>query len=116
MKNIKVVRLQTGEELIGSVKEDGDMIFVDKAAIILPAGQGKIGLAPYMPYCDFDSTTLELQKRHVVFIVSPVEEFANQYNTSFGNGLVIPDAMTAAAINNAPSGAEDTGGLKLVTD
>ena len=116
MKNIKVIRLQTGEELIGSIKEDGDTITVDKAAIILPAGQGKIGLAPYMPYCDFDTTTLELQKHHVVFIVSPVEEFTNQYICSFGNGLVIPDAMTSAAINNAPSGAKETGGLKLVTD
>ena len=26
MKNIKVIRLQTGEELIGTIKEDGDTV------------------------------------------------------------------------------------------
>lgn len=110
--DVMVVRLQTGEELISQWSEDGDVVTLTKPAVILPAGEGRIGLAPYLPYCDYEE--MVLQKRHVMFVMKPVDEFKDQYVQSFVSNIVIPDAMTSAAINSAPKGSDE--GLKLVTD
>mgnify|MGYP003126228327 FL=1 len=110
--NVKVVRLQTGEELIAQWEQDGDVVTLTKPAVILPAGEGRIGLAPYLPYCEFED--MVLQNRHVMFVLDPVDEFKDQYVQSFISNLVIPDAMTSAAINAAPKGDDE--GLRLVTD
>jgi len=45
-----------------------------------------------------------------MFVVDPVTEFKNQYNTAFGSGIVVPDQNMAMAA--APMGA-DTPSLKL---
>ena len=111
--DVKVVRLQTGEEMIAQVKVSKNNVILKKPAVILPAGEGRIGLAPYLPYCEYEE--MELQKVHVIFMLEPVAEFKDQYVQSFISNIVIPDAMTSAAINAAPSGAADEG-LRLVTD
>jgi hypothetical protein len=110
--DIKVVRLQTGEEMIARVKISKNNITLTKPAVILPAGEGRIGLAPYLPYCEFED--MELQKCHVIFMLDPVDEFKDQYVQSFISNIVIPDAMTSAAINSAPRGEDSS--LRLVTD
>ena len=110
--DVRVVRLQTGEELISQWSEDGDVVTLTKPAVILPAGEGRIGLAPYLPYCEYEE--MVLQKRHVMFVLNPVDEFKDQYVQSFVSDIVIPDAMTSAAINAAPKGDDE--GLRLVTD
>ena len=119
MEEVKVVRLQTGEELICKVTEKKDTITITNVAIILPAGQGKIGLGEYLPYCEFGDAGMCVKKSHVVFMLDPVDEFKNQYNGAFGSGLVIPDPITSAALTNMnPSGpvgeGSGTGNLKLV--
>ena len=47
---MKLIRLTTGEEIIASVKETETEITVDDAIILLPAGEGKIGMACFIPY------------------------------------------------------------------
>ena len=49
---IKLVRLSSGEELIGDVKETHDGITLSDAIILIPAGEGKIGFMPFMPYTE----------------------------------------------------------------
>tara|TARA_R100001082_G_C4310334_1_gene136452 strand:+ start:537 stop:821 length:285 start_codon:yes stop_codon:yes gene_type:complete len=94
--------------LIGKTEKTEEGYSMKNVAIVLPAGQGKIGLAPFMPYCDMDEG-LQLKDRHVVFVIDPVTEFANEYSTSFGSGLVVP---SAGDVVGAPAGMPD---LKLTT-
>ena len=108
MTEVKLVRLQTGEELLGKVETTETGYSIKNAAIVLPAGQGKIGLAPYMPYCEIEKG-FEVKEQHVMFVVDPVTEFANEYSTNFGSGLVVP---TSGELVGAPVGAPD---LKLTT-
>ena len=108
MAEVKLVRLQTGEELLAKTEKTETGYLLKKVAIVLPAGQGKIGLAPYMPYCDTDDG-LEVKESHVMFVMKPVAEFANEYSSNFGSGLVVP---TAGDVVGAPVGAPD---LKLTT-
>ena len=109
MSEVKIVRVHSGEEIIGQITENDNSIHIDKPAIILPAGEGRIGLAPYLPYSDCEENGVEFKNIHVVFVLNPVEEFKNQYTQSFVNGLTIPSAAESAAINAAD-------GLKLTTD
>jgi hypothetical protein len=105
MSEIKIVRLQSGEVVMGKVVEGDSEITVADPAILLPAGDNRIGLAPFMPYAAFSELTLK--NHHIMFIVDPIEEFKNQY-TQAVSGLTIPSAAESAAIN--------ADGLKLTTD
>ena len=105
MSEIKIVRLQSGEEVMGKVVESDSGVTITDPAILLPAGDNRIGLAPFMPYAAF--TELTLKDRHIMFVLDPIEEFANQY-TQAVSGLTIPSAAESAAIN--------ADGLKLTTD
>ena len=93
MSDIKIVRLQTGEEVICkcTVDSKNGTVTMKKAAIIIPVGQGQIGLSPFMPYAN-NTDGVTVKDKHIMFIVTPVEEFLNEYNTGFGSGLVVPGA------------------------
>ncbi len=110
MSEVKLVRLQTGEELIAKIEKTDNGYILKNSAIVLPAGQGKIGLAPYMPYCEIEKG-FEVKEQHIMFILDPVTEFANEYSTNFGSGLVVP---TAGEVIGAPVGV-DSPDLKLTT-
>ena len=91
MSKVKIVRLQTGEEIIckvGDGKTKGTKC-LKKPAIIIPVGQGKIGLSPWIPYAEI-ADGVEVKDDNIMFITEPVEEFLNEYNTAFGSGLVVP--------------------------
>ena len=106
MSEVKIVRLQTGEEIICKVA-DGSIEgtkCLKKPAIIIPVGQGKIGLSPWLPYAEIDSKGVEVKENNIMFIIDPVDEFLNEYNTAFGSGLVIAGAGDVAGCK-VPVGA-----------
>lgn len=105
MSEIKIVRLQSGEEIICkcTINSKTGTVTLKKAAIIIPVGQGKIALAPFMQYADI-SDGLEIKDQHIMFIVDPVDEFANEYNTGFGSGLVVAGANDLVGAGVGPAG------------
>ena len=110
MSEVKILRLTSGEELIGKVEQVDDVSYIiKKAAIILPVGEGRVGLAPYLPYCDVEDG-IEILSRFVMFVVDPVTEFKNQYNSVLGSGVVVPDS---AMVGASPVGSGDIPSLKL---
>lgn len=103
---IKLVGLQGGEQLIAQiVNEDfaNGIVTVKNPAILIPAGQGKLALVPWLPYTDAENG---ITTRGVNFIVAPQESLLNEYNTGFVSGLVVP----SKSVQPAPAG------LKLVTE
>lgn len=114
MSEVKIVRFQSGEEIICKLTKESegtDEVYTLKhPAIIIPAGEGRVALAPYLPYCELENNSIQVSSRFVMFVVDPVTEFKNQYNTAFGSGIVVPDQNMAMAA--APMGA-DTPSLKL---
>ena len=88
MSDVKIVRLQTGEDVIAKVDKDttGNYNF-DKPFVIIPtqAAPGKpvqLMMTPYMPYADEDKITIAADK--VVTTVKPKKEILASYqkNTS----------------------------------
>jgi hypothetical protein len=85
MSDIVLVRLSTGEELLA--KQKSETVFED-VCIIIPQGQGNLGIMQFMPYATFK--TIEFQKEHIMFIVEPKNELLNEYKKVFGGVMTPP--------------------------
>lgn len=85
MKEIKIVRLSSGEELL--CKYDGKIVY--DPVIIIPGGEGKISFYPYMPYADV--TELKISRKFIMFVVDPVDEMAEKYKMQIGE-ILMPDS------------------------
>jgi hypothetical protein len=76
-KNMKLVRLSSGEEVIGKVRESENSIVIENGYSLIPAGEGKIGFMPFMAYTKAKNGIL-IDRKFVVFIVEPVDELVDQ--------------------------------------
>ena len=74
---MKLVRLSSGEEIIGKVRENEKNINIENGYSLIPAGEGKIGFMPFMAYTKAKNGVL-IDRRFVVFIVDPVDELVDQ--------------------------------------
>ena len=80
-KNIQLLRLSSGEELIADVDLNGidtDTVIVKDAIVLIPAGEGKIGFMPFMPYTKA-SDGVEIDMKWIMFMVDPVDEMVEQH-------------------------------------
>jgi F0F1-type ATP synthase alpha subunit len=93
--NVKILKLITGEELIGKVVDEGEIgIVIDDPANIHMAptqdSRMQLYLIPYAPYADKDQFTLKPQ--HVIMQYEPNTDLLNKYNSMFGSGIQIAGA------------------------
>ena len=97
--NIRLVVLTTGEQLLTTVTEQTETaVTITKPTIIIPTGnKGELGLMPWLPYTNVETTGVTLKSSHVVCVVEPRTELANHYSSMFGNGIVIPDSSISTA-------------------
>ena len=84
MKNIQLIRLTSGEEIIADVDLNGidtDTIIMKDAIVLIPAGEGKIGFMPFMPYTKAKDG-IEVDLKFVMFMVEPVEDLIKQHRAA----------------------------------
>jgi len=98
MSDTKIVRLSTGEELVAKVTENDDSYTITSPAILIPAGRDQLAFGQWLPYADIENG-IDINKKYVVFVVDPMTELLNQYSSSFGSGIVVPDK---GAVSGAP--------------
>jgi len=103
MSETQIVRLSTGEEIVAKVTENDDSYTLKNPAILIPAGRDQLAFGQWLPYADIENG-IEINKKYVVFVIPPMTELVNQYSSSFGSGIVVPE-------KGPISGA----GLKLTT-
>lgn len=91
---IQIVRLINGEELLGQVMPSAsDVVKIQNPVrvVVMPnkldPKTPNVGFAPWAEFSE--DKVFEIDKRHVLCIITPIKEFINQYNTMFG-GLVLP--------------------------
>ena len=82
-KNIKLIRLTSGEEIIGdvSIGEYADTKKVKDAIVLIPAGEGKIGFMPFMPYTKAKDG-VNIRKQDIMFEVDPIEDLVEQHRNA----------------------------------
>ena len=80
-KYIQLLRLTSGEEIIADVDLNGidtDTIILKDAIVLIPAGEGKIGFMPFMPYTKAKEG-LEIDQKFVMFMVEPNKQLVEQH-------------------------------------
>lgn len=104
MTDIKILRLITGEEIIGEITLDTGFKITIKNPIRIVVLPGKsnndnptVGLAPWTEFSSDSEFTLD--KQHVLLIMEPISEFINQYKMAFSKiitpqpNLLLPKGM-----------------------
>lgn len=95
--NVKLVRLSTGEDMIGDLKNnDVNGVLIENPCIVYlsqnpnnPSGPANLGMTRWMPYAD--NKEFLIDSKFIVTIAEPAEELAKQYDQVFGTGLIVPD-------------------------
>ena len=86
--SIKVVRLVSGEELIGEWNEEKTII--NNPVIMVPIAKDQLGFQPWIPYSDQED--IQLKEQHIMTVLTPDKKLQNEYNRVYGSGLIVPDA------------------------
>lgn len=94
--DIKIVKLITGEELLAKILPSSiDILKMENPVrvVVIPnkidPKTPNVGFAPWAEFSD--DKVFEVDKRHVLTVISPIKEFINQYNTMFGK-LIVPNS------------------------
>jgi hypothetical protein len=101
--NVKLIRLSTGEDLIGDIKDNdasGFGYLVENPCIVYLSqnpngGAANLGMTRWMPYAE--NKEFLIDAKFVVTIADPAEELARQYDSVFGAGLIIPKQSLSLA-------------------
>ena len=94
--NVKVFRLNSGEEILARFEEQDTGWMLKDPAILVPVGQGQIGLMPWLMYTKA-SKGVFIPKTFVAFTIEPLDELKSQYDTSLNKGLVTPANKTVGS-------------------
>ena len=85
---MKLVRLTSGEEVIGKVRESTDSIYITDGYSLVVTEPGKIGFIPFMPYAK--EQEMQINKRFVMMVLDPVDEMVDQVR-QMTSGIQVPD-------------------------
>jgi hypothetical protein len=93
---IKILRLLSGEEVLGDVFYDKEKeTYLIKDPVVLRWMPTKddpekptLNIASLIPHADEDDITIQAQ--HVLFKITPLEELVNEYNSVYGSGIIRP--------------------------
>jgi len=85
--NIKIIRIVSGEELIGDWNDETKTI--TQPVVMVPLGKDQLGFQPWIPYSEEEEMTFKEQ--HIVVVLTPDNKLQNEYNRVFGSGLLVPE-------------------------
>ena len=81
--NIKVIRMNTGEEVIVSVlNETEDTIEIENPLVGMPTQTGQIGFGPWAPLVKNDEP-ITIKKSYVVYLSEAQVDVVEQYEKIF---------------------------------
>ena len=99
----KIVKVQTGEELIASVTEnfEGEKVAsytLKNPCMVVPVptkgGGANIAVVPWM--ASVKDTKVTVPASYVMFTADPVTDLANEFSSAFGSGIVVPSKDVTA--------------------
>jgi len=85
--NVKIVKMISGEEIIGEWDEEKSLI--KNPVVMIPVDKNKIAFQPWLPYSEDKEYKLKEAQIHVV--ANPSTTIVNEYNRMFGSGIVVPN-------------------------
>lgn len=93
---IKIIKLSSGEELIGDVSESGTKVRIKNPCMLqmVPSRNGNepaMGMFPYAMYTK--EHTINIESSNLIWQEEPVQELYNQYNSVFGSGIQLAQGI-----------------------
>ena len=91
MKDVKLIRLITGEEIIAEVLDwQNGVMTIQNALVVIPQ-QGQVGFAPWATVINPEMPEIGLDMKHVIYSVEVAEPVVKQYTEIFGSNIVLPE-------------------------
>lgn len=94
--NLKLLKMISGEELLAEIINETDTHIEIKnpvRVVVMPTKTNPqtptVGFAPWADFSEQKNFTIH--RAHVIVVMTPVQEFVNQYNQMFG-GIVAPSS------------------------
>ncbi|WDS60925.1 hypothetical protein SBM1_00052 [Synechococcus phage S-BM1] len=91
MKDVKLIRLITGEEIIAEVLDWKNGIMTIQNALVVIPQQGQVGFAPWATVIHPEMPEIGLDMKHVIYSVAVADPVVKQYNEIFGSNIVLPE-------------------------
>lgn len=85
--NVKIVKMISGEELIGDYDEETRVI--KNPVVMIPVNKEQIAFQPWLPYAEDKEYTLKEEQINVV--ANPSTTIKNEYSRIYGSGIVVPN-------------------------
>lgn len=90
---IQVIKLLSGEEIIGDTTINDKITIKDPCALqMMPSRSNpeQVTMAFVPLAMHLEDRSITVKEEHVLWINKPVKDLYNQYNSAFGSGLVLP--------------------------
>jgi len=82
--DVKLIRMSSGEDVLAELLEDRlNSLAIKNALVVVPAGNGQIGFAPWSPLLSQTQNELVVDRRFVVYIADPNEDVLEYYDRTF---------------------------------
>jgi hypothetical protein len=92
MSELRILKLISGEEIVGDLADESSESVTIQNPCSLGIMQSQTGpRLNMMPMLLFsEQKRVQLQKAHIVYIVSVAQEIQNKYNEIYGSGIILP--------------------------
>ena len=82
--NVKLIRMQSGEDVIADlIREDETSFTVMNPIVAIPTQNNQMGFAPWSPLLKDKDTELTITKSYLVYIAEPQEQIVDSYTEMF---------------------------------
>ena len=82
--NIKLIRMQSGEEVVADLVEDrGETLVLSNPIVMVPGRDGTVGFAPWAPLLAEDVKELEIRASFTVYLSLPNDDIVENYKKIF---------------------------------
>ena len=90
MSYIRLVKLKSGEEIIGDVTVIDKDVIISNPCQIMPTDQG-LGFTPWPPFAKHDNVTVKMD--WVICIPQPIDTARDAWNSKVGSGIILPNVQ-----------------------
>ena len=85
-----LVRFTNGEEVIGQVEDKESSILIKNGHSLIAPEPGKIGFIPFMAYTKAAKSGVEVDKKHIMFMLEPLDSLVDQIRGA-NAGIMVPN-------------------------
>ena len=93
MANLRILKLTTGEELVGDIVEETPEKYRVENPCVLgiamgPNGKANLQMQPMLIFSE--QKKVDINRANIMYDVSVAPEIENKYNEIYGSGIVLP--------------------------